>query len=56
MVFSQIENAGNLPAHHQRRLQHQINRMWRQKMFESDTFLAASESGPIVSAYYWGEC
>lgn len=32
MVFSQIENAGELPAHHQRRLQHHINRMWLEKM------------------------
>lgn len=31
MVFSQIENAGTLPAHHQRRLQHHINRMWLEK-------------------------
>lgn len=56
MVFYQVENAGDLPSHHQRRLQHHINRMWLEKMLESDTFLAASESGPIVSAYYWGEC
>ncbi|HFS0157298.1 hypothetical protein ABKV66_16020 [Enterobacter hormaechei] len=28
MVYSQIENAGDLPAHHQRRLKHHINRMW----------------------------
>ncbi|HHR5464387.1 TPA: hypothetical protein ACS5PI_002034 [Salmonella enterica subsp. enterica] len=32
MVFSQVENAGDLPAHHQRRLQHHINRMWLEKM------------------------
>ncbi|MCW9614558.1 hypothetical protein [Klebsiella michiganensis] len=32
MVFSQMENAGGLPAHHQRRLQHHINRMWLEKM------------------------
>lgn len=32
MVFSQIEVAGELPAHHQRRLQHHINRMWLEKM------------------------
>lgn len=31
IVFSQIENAGKLPAHHQRRLQHHINRMWLEK-------------------------
>ncbi|MGY6356700.1 hypothetical protein [Citrobacter amalonaticus] len=32
MVFSQVENAGDLPAHHQRRLLHHINRMWLEKM------------------------
>ena len=32
MVFSQVEVAGDLPAHHQRRLQHHINRMWLEKM------------------------
>lgn len=32
MVYSQIESAGELPAHHQRRLQHHINRMWLEKM------------------------
>ena len=32
MVLSQVENAGDLPAHHQRRLQHHINRMWLEKM------------------------
>lgn len=28
MVYGQIENAGDLPAHHQRRLKQHINRMW----------------------------
>ena len=32
LVFSQLENAGNIPAHHQRRLKHHINRMWLEKM------------------------
>lgn len=32
MVYSQIENAGDLPAHHQRRLKHHINRMWLEKI------------------------
>lgn len=32
VVFSQVENAGLLPAHHQRRLKHHINRMWLEKM------------------------
>lgn len=43
--------AGDLPAHHQRRLLHHINRMWLEKMPESDTFLAASEPGPIAFAF-----
>ncbi|MER1978533.1 hypothetical protein [Pseudocitrobacter faecalis] len=32
VVFSQVDNAGLLPAHHQRRLKHHINRMWLEKM------------------------
>lgn len=28
LVLSQIERAGDLPAHHQNRLCHHINRMW----------------------------
>ncbi|MBZ7262440.1 hypothetical protein FMK81_13065 [Klebsiella oxytoca] len=31
-VFSKIERAGNLPAHHQRRLMHHINRMWLDRL------------------------
>ena len=32
IVYGQIETAGDLPAHHQRRLKHHINRMWLEKM------------------------
>ncbi|QIG28643.1 hypothetical protein [Leclercia adecarboxylata] len=32
MVYGQIETAGDLPAHHQRRLKYHINRMWPEKM------------------------
>lgn len=32
LVYAQVERAGDLPAHHQRRLQHHINRMWLEKM------------------------
>lgn len=32
LVFGQIEIAGDLPAHHQRRLKHHINRMWLEGM------------------------
>lgn len=31
-VFSKIERAGELPAHHQRRLLHHINRMWLDRL------------------------
>lgn len=31
-VFSQINRAGELPAHHQRRLLHHINRMWLDRL------------------------
>lgn len=49
MVMSEVNNAGELPVHHQRRLQHHINRMWLEKMPESETFLAASEPNLIAS-------
>lgn len=32
MVYSQVETARDLPALHQRRLKHHINRMWLEKM------------------------
>lgn len=32
LVFAQLEIAGDLPAHHQRRLKHHINRMWLEKI------------------------
>ena len=32
MVYGQIETAGDLPAHHQRRLKHHINQMWLEGM------------------------
>ncbi|MFW0766735.1 hypothetical protein ACN0IV_12935 [Trabulsiella odontotermitis] len=31
-VYSQIGRAGELPAHHQRRLMHHINRMWLDRL------------------------
>ncbi|AUG99727.1 class I SAM-dependent methyltransferase [Prodigiosinella confusarubida] len=36
MVYSQVERAGEIPAHHQRRLHHHINRMWLEKMSVPD--------------------
>ncbi|WP_449549523.1 hypothetical protein [Lelliottia amnigena] len=47
MVLSQIENVGDLPAHHQRRLQHYINRMWLEKMPVPSIIVAARS---LVSA------
>lgn len=47
MVFSQIENTGELPAHHQRRLKHHINRMWLEKMPVPSIIVAARS---LVSA------
>ncbi|CAM4395213.1 hypothetical protein ACV0NV_004618 [Klebsiella pneumoniae] len=47
MVFAQIEKAGTLPAPHQRRLQHHINRMWLEKM-PVPSIIAAARS--LVSA------
>lgn len=32
LVYAQVERAGDLPEHHQRRLKHHINRMWLEKM------------------------
>ncbi|MBM3071685.1 DUF977 family protein [Lelliottia sp. RWM.1] len=32
VVFSQVESVGDLPAHHQRRLKHHINRMLLERM------------------------
>jgi hypothetical protein len=32
LVYGQIESAGDVPAHHQRRLKHHINRMWLENM------------------------
>jgi len=31
LVYAQAESAGDLPAHHQRRLKFHINRMWLKK-------------------------
>lgn len=51
MVFSQIENAGELPAHHQRRLQHHINRMWLEKMPVSSIIAAARSLASAMEKY-----
>ncbi|MNY71868.1 hypothetical protein D3C86_2103040 [compost metagenome] len=51
MVFSQIENAGDLPAHHQRRLQHHINRMWLEKMPVPSIIIAARSLASAMGEY-----
>ncbi|AKZ85319.1 MULTISPECIES: hypothetical protein [Enterobacter cloacae complex] len=51
MVFSQIENAGDLPAHHQRRLKHHINRMWLEKMPVPSIIVAARSLAAAMEEY-----
>jgi hypothetical protein len=51
MVFSQIENAGDLPAHHQRRLQHHINRMWLERMPVQSIIVAARSLAAAMEEY-----
>lgn len=49
MVFSQIEVAGDLPVHHQPRLQHHINRMWLVVTFKLLDTTVGQVSGKIKS-------
>ena len=51
MVYSQIESAGDLPAHHQRRLKHHINRMWLEQM-PVPSIIAAARSLAIAMEKY----
>ncbi|HDT3082685.1 TPA: hypothetical protein QHM55_003295 [Klebsiella aerogenes] len=51
MVFAQIENAGMLPAHHQHRLQHHINRMWLEKMPVPSIIAAAGSLANAMEKY-----
>ncbi|MEX1839134.1 hypothetical protein KMW40_01670 [Enterobacter cloacae] len=51
MVYSQIENAGDLPAHHQRRLKHHINRMWLEKMPIASIIVAARSLAEAMEEY-----
>ncbi|HDL3604592.1 TPA: hypothetical protein PW806_001493 [Citrobacter braakii] len=51
MVYSQIESAGDLPAHHQRRLKHHINRMWLEKM-PVPAIITAAQSLAIAMEKY----
>lgn len=51
MVLSQIENAGDLPVHHQRRLQHHINRMWLEKMPVPSIIVAGRSLASAMGEY-----
>lgn len=51
MVYSQIEDAGTLPAHHQRRLQHHINRMWLEGMPVPSIVAAARSLAAAMEEY-----
>lgn len=51
MVYSQVESAGDLPPHHQRRLKHHINRMWLEKM-PVPSIIAAARSLAIAMEKY----
>ena len=51
LVYSQVESAGDLPAHHQRRLKHHINRMWLEKM-PVPAIVEAAKSLAIVMEKY----
>ena len=51
LVFSQLENAGDLPAHHQRRLKHHINRMWLESMPVPSIIVAARSLAAAMEEY-----
>ncbi|ELS1887089.1 hypothetical protein RZP54_04820 [Raoultella ornithinolytica] len=51
MVYSQIDSAGDFPAHHQRRLQHHINRMWLEKMPVPSIIAAARSLASAMEKY-----
>ena len=51
MVYSQVESAGDLPSHYQRRLKHHINRMWLEKM-PVPAIITAAQSLAIAMEKY----
>ncbi|SBJ80628.1 hypothetical protein [Klebsiella pneumoniae] len=51
MVISQVESSGEFPAHHQRRLQHHINRMWLEKMPVPSIIAAARSLASAMEEY-----
>ena len=51
MVYSQVERAGDLTAHHQRRLKHHINRMWLEKVPVPEIVTAARSLAAAMEKY-----
>lgn len=51
VVFSQSGDVDNLPAHHQRRLKHHINRMWLDKVPAPSILTAARSLREAMEKY-----
>ncbi|EPN2845332.1 hypothetical protein ACYQSV_000293 [Klebsiella aerogenes] len=51
MILSEVECVGELPAQHQRRLQHHINRMWLEKMPVPSIIAAARSLASAMEKY-----
>lgn len=51
LVYLQVESAGDLPAHHQRRLKHHINRMWLEKVPVPEIVIAARSLATAMEKY-----
>ncbi len=51
LVYTQVESAGDLPAHHQRRLKFHINRMWLEKMSVPAIVTAARSLATAMEKY-----
>ena len=51
LVYSQIESAGDLPAHHQCRLKHHINRMWLEHIPVPQIVTAARSLAEAMEKY-----
>lgn len=51
LVYSQVERAGELPAHHQRRLKHHINRMWLERLPVPAIVTAARSLAAVMERY-----
>ncbi|AST68349.1 hypothetical protein BFG07_06490 [Kosakonia cowanii] len=51
LVYTQVESAGDLPAHLQRRLKHHINLMWLEKMPVPEIVTAARSLATAMEKY-----